>query len=303
MTESDKELLSKLINLVRIEKETTAEILKYLAEVDARRLWRSEGYSSLHDFCVRHLKYSDGEANRRIQSARSLAKFPAISPLLEAREVNLSTLSLLSPVLTEENHKELLSEAKNHSTREVEKIIKTHFPETATPRDRIRPIREEDSVVQFTADKETIDLIEQAKNQFRHINREGKLNDILKYALRKALAKPTPRPSKAVDERSRHIPMSIKRDYLNKKEAVCSFVSQSGVKCISKAFLQWDHIKPYALGGSSTDPKNIRILCFHHNQLMKERHFPNHRLSRERLQVEQWFSKATHVRNRVECKK
>ena len=74
----DRKLLTELTELVKTEKSTTAEILKYLAEVDKRLLWRSEGFSSLYDFCTRHLNYTEGEAARRIHGARSLRKFPIL---------------------------------------------------------------------------------------------------------------------------------------------------------------------------------------------------------------------------------
>ena len=36
-------------------------------------------------------------------------------------------------------------------------------------------------------------------------------------------------------------------------------------KCGSKRNLNWDHVKPYALGGRS-EPENLRVLCHHCNQ-------------------------------------
>jgi hypothetical protein len=46
----------------------------------------------------------------------------------------------------------------------------------------------------------------------------------------------------------------------------CSFVSADGRRCGARAFLQLDHIEPWAaLGASVAD--NIRILCRGHNLL------------------------------------
>ena len=59
---SNSELISRLESLVQTEKETTAEIIRHLAEVDSRRLYASLGYSSLFDYAVRNLGYSDSAA-------------------------------------------------------------------------------------------------------------------------------------------------------------------------------------------------------------------------------------------------
>ena len=67
---SDKELLVSISAVGRKETESTAELLLHLAEVDSRRLYAKEGYSSLYDFCTRgRLGYSEGEAMRRIKAA------------------------------------------------------------------------------------------------------------------------------------------------------------------------------------------------------------------------------------------
>ena len=66
----DKELLVGAKNAARVEKKATAVVLEYITEIDVRRLWIKEGYSSLHDFCIRYLGYSESEAERRIQADR-----------------------------------------------------------------------------------------------------------------------------------------------------------------------------------------------------------------------------------------
>ena len=127
----DQELLQNCKSQVRLEKAATSKVLDYLNEIDKRRLWIQEGYSSLFDFCMRYLGYSEGEANRRIQAARLSQKVEEVKTLLEQGQISLSSLTLLSPVLTPNNAKELLPKVINQPTRYVEKIIREHFPERA----------------------------------------------------------------------------------------------------------------------------------------------------------------------------
>ncbi len=45
----------------------------------------------------------------------------------------------------------------------------------------------------------------------------------------------------------------------------CTFVSKVGIRCTETRYLTIDHIHPYALGGKSTDPANLRCYCSAHN--------------------------------------
>jgi len=59
-------------------------------------------------------------------------------------------------------------------------------------------------------------------------------------------------------EFSRRIPTAVKRIVWERDGGKC-------VKCGSKENLHFDHIIPWAKGGSSLDPANIQILCGKHN--------------------------------------
>lgn len=50
----------------------------------------------------------------------------------------------------------------------------------------------------------------------------------------------------------------------------CVFVSEHGRRCDARRGLEYDHIVPWAKGGRSDDPANIRLLCRAHNQRAAE---------------------------------
>jgi hypothetical protein len=65
---------------------------------------------------------------------------------------------------------------------------------------------------------------------------------------------------------SRYLSARVTRSVYLRDHGQCSFVSADGRRCGARAFLQLDHIQPWAaLGASVTE--NIRILCRGHNQL------------------------------------
>ena len=87
---SNSEVISRLENLVLKEKETTTEIIRHLAEVDRRRLYASEGFSSLFDYAVKKLGYSNSAATRRIKVARAGVRLPEVFSYLEDEKDQLS---------------------------------------------------------------------------------------------------------------------------------------------------------------------------------------------------------------------
>jgi len=136
---SNDALLSGLDALVGSQREITARLIGYLAEIEDRRLQLAAGYSSMFEFCTRRLRMSEGEAFRRITAARLATAYPAIVGLVQSGAIHLSGLALLRDHLTEENHVELLSAASGKSKRAIEALLASRFPKPDVP-SRIRKL-------------------------------------------------------------------------------------------------------------------------------------------------------------------
>ena len=130
---SDLELLSTVKTLVADERQATAQLIAALAELDARRLYLGEGCSSLFAYCTQVLHLSEHAAYGRIEAARAARRFPVILSLLADGSITLTTISLLSPHLNAENHRELLEQARHKSRREVEVIVAALRPLPPVP--------------------------------------------------------------------------------------------------------------------------------------------------------------------------
>jgi hypothetical protein len=63
-----------------------------------------------------------------------------------------------------------------------------------------------------------------------------------------------------------------RREVSARDGARCAFVGSDGRRCSATAFLEFDHLKPAALGGGR-DPSNVRCLCRAHNQREADRWF------------------------------
>ncbi len=145
---------------------------------------------------------------------------------------------------------------------------------------RLAPLSPEKFELRTCIDRETHALLVQARDLLGHSVPNGDIAEILKRALTVPVAdverrrfamtartRPGRRPA-----RSGHIPSEVRRAVLLRDGAQCTFVSESGHRCTSKRFLEFDHIEPVARGERST-VSNVRVLCHNPNQLAARRLF------------------------------
>jgi hypothetical protein len=130
---SDDALRAKVKLLTDRSRAVTVELIAHLAELDARKLYCAEGPGSLFRYCTEVLRFSEAAACNRIKAARAARRFPVILDLLGDGSVNLTTIRLLSPHLTLENHQALLAEATGMTRRQVDKLVARLSPQPDTP--------------------------------------------------------------------------------------------------------------------------------------------------------------------------
>ena len=92
---SDRALLRQTSALVRHERHLQGAIIDHLAEIEARRLFLRRGYSSLFDYAVRELGYSDAAAGRRLGAVRLCADQPGARERLRDGSLTLSAAAEL----------------------------------------------------------------------------------------------------------------------------------------------------------------------------------------------------------------
>jgi 5-methylcytosine-specific restriction endonuclease McrA len=126
---SDHDLLAAVHRLATDERHATVRLIASLAELDARRLYLAEGYSSLFTYCTQVLKLSEHAAYARIEAARAVRSYPVLLERLEAGDITLTTIGLLAPHLTTDNHQHLIELAQHKSKREIEHLVATLRPQ------------------------------------------------------------------------------------------------------------------------------------------------------------------------------
>jgi hypothetical protein len=253
---TDSALLKDTKVLAQKERELTIKVLHHLKEIEARKLYSDLKYSNLFEYCVKELGYSESSAMRRISAAKLLKEIPQIEQKIEQGTLTLSNISRASNFFKEfeinepEIKKEILSQVENLSTRECDKKLSeiAHL-------DQNRRIRIEISEKTYNS----------LKNLRGIIGRDLSFDHLLDYMieitsdrLRKSKYKQSQMvTTTSAPKETRVISAGVKRQvFLRDKKCV---------QCGTTHFLNYDHRKPFALGGKST-LENVRLLCFNCNQ-------------------------------------
>jgi hypothetical protein len=310
---SHNELRAEAVQLARQERQATAALIKCLMEVDARRLYLADGYSSVFTFCTQVLHLSEHAALGRIEVARAARRLPALLAHLEEGFITVTNARLLAPHLTESNCEELLLAARHRTKREVEEMVAKLRPQpdvrsavrklpsppadqeppvsapraavvlepprdetVEVPRTSVRPViaplAPERYKIQFMASKELLDKLRYAQDLLRHVAPSGDLAVVFDRALsalieqlekQKCGLTSQTRKAVACTPGSRHIPAAVRREVWRRDGGRCAFVGAHG-RCRERAFLEFHHIKPFAVGGRS-DTSNIQLRCRAHN--------------------------------------
>ena len=290
---NDQQLLEQTKDLVHREREILTQVLRHLREIERRKLFSDLGYSSLFDYAVNELKYSEGQAGRRIQAMRLVKELPEIEQGIASGELNLSNLSSAQSLfrniskvdplrITSKQEKiSIINSLKNKSARQGQKEILKWQPETihADHFEKERQVTADLCEVRFLMTDKMRTKLETVRSLLGHEAIDLGYAELFEVMAELSAAKleekkfgkkasqigktPTPELRKEGVEdfhskNMRYIPKKLKAAVWHRDQGKCC-------NCDGTRHLNFDHIKPIAVGGE-TNLENLRLLCFHCNQ-------------------------------------
>jgi len=318
---TDSGLLSVAATRVALDRDTTADLLADLGEIDERRLYAPQGYDSMCSYCERELLMSEDTALRRIAVARTAREFPAIFSAIADGRLNITGVLLLAPHLTGETADELLAAAAGRTKAQIRLLLAERFPKPDVPtllqaigspldsagvtssatndpvislapervgaldeansavlmgpvsaRGKLAPLAPGRFALQVTIDEETHEALRYAQALLGHSVPSGDLAKVLKRAAnalvqvleKQKFAKCARSGAQRGAAKGRHVPAAVRRAVFERDGGHCTFVSENGKRCDSRARLELDHVVPVAHGGHAT-VDGIRLLCRTHN--------------------------------------
>ena len=187
-----------------------------------------------------------GSPTPTFEVARAARRFPVILEWLAAGSVNLTTVRLLAPHLTPENHRSALESARGKKG-EVEEIARLCPGPTQPP--------SELGAAGVPAGRPSGDdaaILDRA------------LTALLTDLARASSRREKPRPPRKAGPGSRHIPAEVRRTVWVRDLGRCAFLGTSGRRCGERAFVEFHHVRPFAAGGEAS-VGNIELRCRRHN--------------------------------------
>lgn len=223
---SNENLLSCAKKLSIDEREVTTEILHHLLEIEFRRLHLERGYSSLFDYAVRELGYSEDSAYRRINAMRLIKSLPEVESKIKQGSItlagaakiqrfirnqerenffikkqmfansamldkNLTERDMMSSAIKLDSRKDKLEWIKtleNKSLQHIEKEIIKLNPESV-PHEKVRQLTENKIELKLIIDEELKAQLDQLKNFLSHKNPSMSYQELIKYLAQMGLQK------------------------------------------------------------------------------------------------------------------
>lgn len=252
---TDEALHEQNIQGAREEREVLTRMLHQLRETERRRLFSKYKCSSIFDYAVSYLKYSNDQAHRRIQAMRLLKDLPEVETKINSGALNLTNLALAQKLFVKQKKSgrtmkpeqkiEMLCKLENQTTRAAEKIVFAIDPE-------MKPKKKEltfDSIEDETLREKLL----QVKGLFAHTDPDMTLPELLNKLCDQAILKKTQVGAPKVNSKA-----ELHRQVWRRDKSCC-------VNCNSTYAVQIEHKTPRAMGGADT-LENLCLLCRSCNQ-------------------------------------
>ncbi len=248
-----------------LERSAITHLLHHINEVDRRKLYCDWKYTSLFDWTVRELGLCEGSAQLRIVAARSLIEMPELEEKIQSGALTLTNIAQVNQFCREHkaDKKTVLKQVEGLTKKQAEKLLFEMSGKKVPARESDERISKDMHKVTYILSDETLEAINEVSALIGGKMSKDELFKLMTSALKEKVEKEKfkqvekPRRSKGTKVEGRVISAEVKRAvYARDKQCT---------QCGSVHNLNYDHIRPHALGGDNT-LENIRLLCFQCNQ-------------------------------------
>ena len=228
---SNRQLLSQTKFLVQKERNLHIQVLHHLEEIGSRKLYLEQGFSSLFDYAVKELGYSEGAAYRRIKAMKLCREVPETESRLKSGRLSLSSACQLQAFfekqdkktknedsilktknttihqkstmadqadnksclsLSVERKQELVKKVEGCSTRATMKLLSEVDPSLSVPKEQARFLGKGKVEIKVIVDESCHKKLEELKSLLSHKNPFLSYGELLSILSEEALEKHDP---------------------------------------------------------------------------------------------------------------
>jgi hypothetical protein len=190
----DDQLIVRLKSFRTEELRVVLKIVRYLREVDRRELHLKRGCDTLKQFAMNHLKYSEGEAKRRVDAMLLVKALPGAEKELGSGNLSMTVASEVLRFANRNNLdiKELVPKVLGKSSRKAGRILLGICPEAIKP-ETLRQVTATHTELRVTLDEELMAQLEELKSIYSHRNPSMTYLGLFKILAKDALKKSKPK--------------------------------------------------------------------------------------------------------------
>ena len=282
----------KITQSVREYRKQEAILIDLVQDADFTRFYLELGYGSTFDYLCKGQNLSAATACNLISVARASAKIPEIREAIASGAVGLAKIRKLTPVITQNNHKEWIEKSKTLSCRELEKEVAKNSSYKPR-REHWQRINSDYLRLSLDVTEEFRSLAERAKDVLsKKQAQSANLSQVLQWALKEALAKHDPieiakRRQDRLEKQSKNQSVTVEGLTNNPKNTVNTNTVEMESQSVttSNRYITWDRVAvPKSVihevnlrdGGRCTVTHNgkrcnqTRFVEFHHIQKVKD---------------------------------
>jgi hypothetical protein len=302
--------------------------MECLLAVAEKRFYLEDGFYSLYDYLHRGLGLSRNKAFKRATAATLMLRHPQLFEFFKADRLSLSHIVLLAGKVSDSSVETIVSKIEGLSLREAEHFMAGHdrdggngtgaathtlilkvSEETLQELERVRQLLTTAdthldtagalaAVLDFYLEKnDPLRKAERRRLQQMNDGSQPQLTcqaaDVTVHAAGTGSDRPHLHVEKKVTETkeddSRYIPAHVRHEVMLRDKGQCTYTSSDGRRCEARTRLHFDHIVPWARGGTHA-AENLRLLCPAHNQLLARQFFGHdfirHKIAQNRKRVQ-----------------
>ncbi len=276
--ESFKQIHERAVACAKRFLQAEAELLGIIQTIEAKKIFRDLGYSSVFQYVTEALKLSESQAYSFISVARKAKEVPALKKAIVDGRLNVCKAKRIVSVINHSNSKEWIEKAITLPFREVEKQVARLNPSLIVP-ERIHPVAAERMEFKCGISAELEKKIRRVQDVLSQKRRKAcGLEESLEALVTEFLDRHDPvqkaKRAEAGPKRSqlvtrpvagrKPLPAALRHKIQNRDQGRCTF-EQEGKRCESQRWLEIHHKHPVSLGGSHTFD-NLVTLCWTHHK-------------------------------------
>jgi hypothetical protein len=232
--------------------------LEYLVVVEAKKVYAIQAYSSLFEYLVKGLQFSESQASERINAMKLVRDNPEVKKNLESGKLNLTnaakiqrfiqTEKKLASELPPEDKIDLVKKCLDQSKRNVDQILfeQASVPTKIAMQERVRLVAQNHVELKVVLTAQTEEKLKRARELIRTETVAELLEKALDALIEKAEKKIGKTPintqslnstlldkeleAKQKSNDRRYIPQAFKKIIYKRSDGQCEYITADGKK-------------------------------------------------------------------------